>query len=146
MYGATVRFLIRDLDGRINVHATSILTQASYSALELPYGQFGVGRTNNYVEYLEAGIPSRFSSNVLRMTNIIPNAQLVIYPYPADDPSRWLAELYVAPGGYLLWVGIAVLCTVVALGIPVIILDRMEKIADEKEKKANAHFFSLDAL
>ena len=41
---------------------------------------------------------------------------------------RWLAELYVAPGGYLLWVGIAVLCTVVALGIPVIILDRMEKV------------------
>jgi len=40
------------------------LTQSAYNPLELPYMFLGIGRTNNYIENFNMGIPKAFSPSV----------------------------------------------------------------------------------
>ena len=72
------------------------MTQSAYCPLELPYMFLGIGKTNNYIENFNMGIPKAFDEEVRiyfyfvttfwkdlqkkSWTPIIPNSQLIVNP------------------------------------------------------------------
>ena len=57
--GAAVKYTITETDGSVRVHQGMQLAQSAYMALQTPYNLFGLGRTNNYVDYLYVGVTRR---------------------------------------------------------------------------------------
>jgi integrin alpha FG-GAP repeat containing protein 1 len=53
--GATYKYTILDTSGARSAAQVSQLPQTAYHALLTPYSFFGLGRTNNYVEFLSVG-------------------------------------------------------------------------------------------
>ena len=74
---------------------------------------------------------------------IIPNSQLIIFPYPPDDPASWTMELFISPSSRLLWVGVslAVACALL-LGL-IAFFHWRELKQDERDKKQTEHLFAF---
>jgi hypothetical protein len=90
----------------------------------MPYAFFGLGRTNNYIENLFAGVAH---GRVATLEMVIPNSKLVINP--GATPDEWHKELYLRPGQWIPWVGVTVLGTMVALAGVVLVLHLNEKVS-----------------
>lgn len=140
MPGMTFKFSVSDLDGVKHPRINTQLTQSTYAALQPPYHLFGLGRTNGYVEDFFFGkvFDSGHSKvNHQYKTAIIPNSQLVALPVPTYVPTKWELELYVSPSGHSLWVAIAVVSTLILIGLPILVLWRYEKFKDKKAKASS---------
>lgn len=143
MPGITFKFLITDMNGYYHTRVGSQLTQSSYSPLQTPYYMFGLGRTNGYVEEFYLGKGRILGNDMWKMwSGLMPNAQLVAIPAPADNTNGWIVELFVDPGAQSLWVAVAIVGTLILLGIPILILYRYEAIQDRREKQDKAHLIS----
>jgi integrin alpha FG-GAP repeat containing protein 1 len=143
MPGITYKFLITDMDGYYHTRAASQITQSTYLSLSTPYHMFGLGRTNGYVEEFYLGKGKISGLTMWKMWSaLMPNSQLVAIPSPADNTNGWTVELFIDPGASSLWVAIAVIGTLILLGIPIIILYRYEAIQDKREKQDKAHLIS----
>jgi hypothetical protein len=59
---------------------------------------------------------------------------------------RWTAELYVNPGGIIVWITIAVGGALIVIGTIVWIFTCYEKKQDAKTKKETEHLFSFKAM
>ena len=109
---------------------------------------FGLGRSPNFVDDLKVGIPQGkgTTDRVHDWSSIIPNAQVIVIPYPNDKPTDWMTKLLVTPSKLLLQTGgvLLGLCLLVA-GL-ILILHIKEKKEDEREKRKEAHKFHFDAL
>lgn len=82
-------------------------------------------------------------------SGVIPNSQLIIIPHqPEDskDPSGWKLELFINPSDYVGYVTMALFATLVILGIVVGVLNRFERLEDEREKRELLHEINFDAL
>lgn len=134
-------------DNWIQLAATQ-MSQSGQLTLELPYVIIGLGATPNFVEKLTVAVPPNTASNKLThtYTQMIPNSQLVVVPYPLDDPSRWLIKLFITPSRMILHAGIALGATLVVLAGLLAILQYREKIEDDKERKVQSQRFHYDAL
>ena len=121
--GASYKYTILDTSGRRSAAQVPQLPQTSYQALNTPYAFFGLGRTNNYIENLFAGAAH---GRVATLEMVIPNSKLVINP--GATPDEWHKELYLRPGQWIPWVGVAVLGTMVALAGVVLVLHLNEKV------------------
>ena len=121
--GASYKYTILDTSGRRSAAQVPQLSQTSYQALNTPYAFFGLGRTNNYIENLFAGAAH---GRVATLEMVIPNSKLVINP--GATPDEWHKELYLRPGQWIPWVGVAVLGTMVALAGVVLVLHLNEKV------------------
>jgi len=145
--GGIFKYTVRDMSGYTRVGMGIQLPQSAYLSLNTPYVLFGLGRTSNYIEEFFYGItinqPAHFSYWI---GSTIPNSQVVAIPYKPNDPSTWTLELYTSPSGIVFWVILAVLSSILVLGIIVFVLYRKEKKEDEKYKQDIAHLFSFDAL
>ncbi|XP_053402871.1 T-cell immunomodulatory protein-like [Mercenaria mercenaria] len=87
--GPVVRYKTTDLSGDPQHKIAFQLSQSAYMPLQLPYSVFGLGQTPNFVDTLQVGIPTNTSEKLTRdWTSVIPNSQLLIIPYPINDPSR----------------------------------------------------------
>eukprot|EP01101_Sappina_pedata_P002682 TRINITY_DN128_c0_g1_i1.p1 TRINITY_DN128_c0_g1~~TRINITY_DN128_c0_g1_i1.p1 ORF type:complete len:701 (-),score=215.46 TRINITY_DN128_c0_g1_i1:81-2183(-) len=146
--GGTFKFTVTETSGEIRVTTGSALSQSSPLSLQTPYIVFGLGRTNDYIQILFYGVPVKNSGDIHYSSQvcIVPNAQVVAFPYPLDHPEEWKIELYVSPSGFTLWVVVAIFFTVVLLALIIFFLHQREKAQDEMEKKKMAHLFSFDAL
>ncbi|WVF71448.1 hypothetical protein IAT40_006252 [Kwoniella sp. CBS 6097] len=60
--------------------------------------------------------------------------------------SEWKTQLYLKPGDWVPWVGIAVLGTVLTLGSVVVWLNEREKKEDENERRRALHAINFQAL
>ncbi|WVQ99391.1 hypothetical protein IAU59_006524 [Kwoniella sp. CBS 9459] len=60
--------------------------------------------------------------------------------------TEWRSQLYLKPGDWVPWVGIAVLGTVLTLGTVVVWLNEREKKEDEKERRRALHAINFQAL
>ncbi|OCF36855.1 hypothetical protein I316_01452 [Kwoniella heveanensis BCC8398] len=60
--------------------------------------------------------------------------------------TEWKSQLYLKPGDWVPWVGIAVLGTVLTLGSVVVWLNEREKKEDEKERRRALHAINFQAL
>ncbi|CAB4001548.1 Hypothetical predicted protein [Paramuricea clavata] len=146
--GPCVKYVTTGLHGNTKVASATQLSQAAYFALQPPYIVFGLGRTPNFVEELIVGLPRSRTSpiRVHTWTSIIPNSQVIIIPYPPDDPSAWTSMLLVTPSRLFLLTGGALLATCVFIAALVGVLHWREKREDRREKQEAAHKFHFDAM
>ncbi|KAI9311839.1 hypothetical protein BX666DRAFT_1992962 [Dichotomocladium elegans] len=147
--GATLKFTVLDTAGHKRAHLVSQLAQTSYMALQTPYCLIGLGRTNNYVEEMFAGVTRHQEHNYLFYEGVIPNSQLIFIPYQPEnvhDSSTWEVELYIQPGDYVPWVLVVLIAAACMLGIVVVVLYWMEKREDELERRKALHIINFDAL
>lgn len=126
-----------------NQESTSVqIPQSAYFSLHLPYTIFGLGRTPNFVDSLTVGLSNRNRT----WTQLIPNSQMVVVPWPSDEPSRWKAQLFVTPSK-LIWMSVLSLgatCAVITLII--LVLHIKEKREDKLEKLQETERFHFDAM
>src|SRR5262249_21315909 len=111
----------------------SQLSQSSYMALQLPYVVIGLGTTPNFVEHLFVSILTPFGDpNVVAVrkewTQIIPNSQLVISPYPRQTPYYWKMQLFITPSNNILKTAISLASTMFLLIILIALLQLREKV------------------
>jgi integrin alpha FG-GAP repeat containing protein 1 len=141
MVGVTTKFVVTELDGSVSTATGVQLPQLGGNNLASPYAYFGLGRTNNYLEYFYMG----FSNGETREWNgLIPNSQVIALPYPPNSPDDWELELFISPSAVIVWV-------VFTLGIGLLILGAQaawfryrEHKEDKAEKQRTAHVFSFD--
>ncbi|XP_076113083.1 T-cell immunomodulatory protein-like isoform X4 [Mytilus galloprovincialis] len=146
--GPVVKYTTEDNEGRLQIGIASQLTQSAHFSLQLPFTVFGLGQTPNFVDTLEVSIPypTGKSARKKSWTAVIPNSQLIIIPYPNDDPSSWINKLFITPSRLVLLTGAALLGTCGFLAGIVGILHWREKIEDKKEKLIDSHKFHFDAM
>ncbi|KAL0488208.1 hypothetical protein AKO1_015330 [Acrasis kona] len=144
MPGICYKFYITDMVGNYKIRAATQLTQTTHMSLQTPYHMFGLGRTNGYIEEFYLGKSSVTSGNSMwkMWSALMPNSQLVAIPSPAYDTDGWTVELFVDPSTQSIWVAVAVVGTLLLLGVPIIILYRYEAILDQREKRDKAHLIS----
>ncbi|XP_044731670.1 T-cell immunomodulatory protein [Chrysoperla carnea] len=118
------------------------LPQSAHFSLNLPFTIFGLGRTPNFVDTLTVGLSNRSRD----WTQIIPNSQMVVIPWPTDEPSKWKAQLFVTPSKLILMsvAGLTGLCGIITLII--LGLYWKERQEDRKERLQESHRFHFDAM
>jgi integrin alpha FG-GAP repeat containing protein 1 len=87
--GGTFKFTLNDLSGTAHVAQGVQLQQSGYLALQTPYVMFGLGRTSNYIEEIFMGVPiSNGKEHYNSWICIIPNSQVIGFPYPPSSPAE----------------------------------------------------------
>nr|XP_046205613.1 T-cell immunomodulatory protein-like isoform X2 [Oncorhynchus gorbuscha] len=125
------------------------LSQSAHLSLQLPYTVLGLGRSANFLDHLYVGIPRPLGDKDVRKqewTAIIPNSQLIVIPYPHNEPRSWSAKLYLTPSNIVLLTAIALSGVCVFILVIIGILHWQEKKADDREKRQEAHRFHFDAM
>ncbi|OQR70284.1 T-cell immunomodulatory protein-like [Tropilaelaps mercedesae] len=118
--------------------------QTGHGSLLMPYVLFGLGLSPNFVEKLQVRMPGLNHSH--QWIQIIPNSQILVIPYPADDPSLWQSKLFIRPSRKILHTVFALISIVCVNLIVVFSLHLREKKADRIERQQLAHKFNFDAM
>lgn len=140
--GPRISYQTTTQEGDLRCGASAQLPQSAHFSLNLPYTIFGLGRTPNFVDYLTVGL----SNHSRDWPQIIPNSQMVVIPWPVDQPNKWKAQLFVTPSKLILMslAGLTGLCGVIVVIIG--ILHWKEKQEDRKERLSESHRFHFDAM
>ncbi|UYV74177.1 ITFG1 [Cordylochernes scorpioides] len=145
--GPMIRYETYKPNGEFETGVAGQLYQSAYFSLQLPYCLFGLGQMPNFVEKLTISLPMNSSiSRERAWTQIIPNSQLVVIPYPSTNPSRWINKLFVTPSHLVIMTGIALLGTCGIIALLIALLHLKEKSEDRREKLQEAHRFNFDAM
>ncbi len=80
-YGTEFTYTYTDLQGDRHVGIGIQAPQNAHSALQLPYGLVGIGRSSNYIEHLHISYPVTVQPNSRVWSPIIPNSQIIIKPH-----------------------------------------------------------------
>ncbi|MFT7816791.1 T-cell immunomodulatory protein [Arapaima gigas] len=147
--GPYVMYTSVDSNGYLKNASAGQLSQSAHLSLQLPYTVLGLGRSANFLDHLYVGIPRPSGDGVVRKqewTAIIPNSQLIVIPYPHDDPRSWSAKLYLTPSNIVLLTAIALIGVCIFILVIIGILHWQEKKADDREKRQEAHRFHFDAM
>lgn len=140
--GPRIEYKTTTPGGKPQHGASAQLPQSAYFSLNLPYTIFGLGRTPNFVDTLTVGL-----SNHSRVwTQLIPNSQMIVIPWPIEHPEKWKAQLFVTPSKLILMSVFALGGTCVIIMFIIIGLYIKEKREDKIEKLAEAHRFHFDAM
>eukprot|EP00474_Spongospora_subterranea_P000997 CRZ01455.1 hypothetical protein [Spongospora subterranea] len=138
--GVTIKFTVSDTNGVSRIVSGGQLSQSSYRSLQSPYVFTGLARTFSYIEQFSVGIST---GSVGTWTAMIPNSQLVVFPYSPDSPDQWVIELFLNPSTNILWVAVAVAMTSVALIASIVILHWRHLKADMLQQRKAEHFFTF---
>ncbi len=76
-------------------------------------------------------------------TGIIPNAQLVVSPYPTDTPASWTIDMYIRSSGFEFWVICAVFSGLLATGIAILVFKFREFREDKKGAEKQKQLFHM---
>ncbi|KAM9301497.1 T-cell immunomodulatory protein [Gastrophryne carolinensis] len=147
--GPYIRYTTVDANGYLKNASAGQLSQSAHMALQLPYNVLGLGRSANFLDHLYVGIPRPPGERQMRRqewTAIIPNSQLIVIPYPNEQPKSWSAKLYLTPSNIVLLTAIALIGVCVFILAIIGILHWQEKKADDREKRQEAHRFHFDAM
>ncbi|XP_005091341.1 T-cell immunomodulatory protein [Aplysia californica] len=146
--GPTAKFESTNPSGGEQIGIASQLTQSAYFSLQLPFMLFGLGRTPNFVDELEVGIPYPSGQSPRRhsWSTIIPNSHVIVVPYPVSSPGSWKHELYITPSRLVLLTGVSLLGTCAFIAIIVGLLQWRERMEDKREKLQEAQRFHFDAM
>lgn len=141
--GAVFKFAYTDLEGVAHTAIGGQIMQSGYLALSPPYVTFGLGRTNTFIDTFFFGIGLNETTHSRSWVSIVPNAQIIIFPYPHDQPDEWILELFVSPTSHLFWVCISWASVLTLLAIVIGYLHLREKREDEKEKRKHQLLFTF---
>ncbi|XP_060898478.1 T-cell immunomodulatory protein [Labrus mixtus] len=147
--GPYVMYTTVDSNGYLKNASAGQLSQSAHFSLQLPYTVLGLGRSANFLDHLYVGIPRQLGETAIRKkewTAIIPNSQLIVIPFPHNNPRSWSAKLYLTPSNSVLLTAIALIGVCVFILVIIGILHWQEKKADDREKRQEAHRFHFDAM
>uniref|UniRef100_A0A3Q2NPB4 Integrin alpha FG-GAP repeat containing 1 n=1 Tax=Fundulus heteroclitus TaxID=8078 RepID=A0A3Q2NPB4_FUNHE len=147
--GPYVMYTTVDSNGYLKNASAGQLSQSAHFSLQLPYTVLGLGRSANFLDHLFVGIPRQHGETEVRKqewTAIIPNSQLIVIPYPRNNPRSWSAKLYLTPSNSVLLTAIALIGVCVFILVIIGVLHWKEKKADDREKRQEAHRFHFDAM
>lgn len=118
------------------------MPQSAYFSLHLPYTVFGLGRTPNFVDFIEIGLAKQSR----RWPQTIPNSQIFVIPAPLDQPANWKIQLFVTPSKIIIksvfaLLGICFVILLIILGLHI-----KERREDKLEKLQEAQRFHFDAM
>ena len=68
---------------------------------------------------------------------IIPNSRLVVIPYPYNQTNNWELRLYLEARQQL-YVAAVLACSLLTLGLVILVLELRERMQDAREKRALA--------
>ncbi|XP_059928257.1 T-cell immunomodulatory protein isoform X1 [Gadus macrocephalus] len=129
--GPYVMYTTVDSNGNLKNASAGQLSQSAHLSLQLPYIVLGLGRSANFLDHLYVGIPRPPGETDIRRkewTAIIPNSQLIVIPYPHNQPRSWSAKLYLTPSSIVLLTAIALIGVCVFILIIIGILHWKEKV------------------
>lgn len=133
--GPFVCYETSNVDGLLIKGCSTQLSQSSHFSLQMPYSVFGLGQTPNFVETVTASIPSGQVQPVRksRWTQIVPDAQVVLIPYPPNQTVYWISKLFYTPSRIVFstLITLGAMCAILAIIIG--ILHRKEVIEDLTE-------------
>eukprot|EP00475_Leptophrys_vorax_P005129 TRINITY_DN1307_c0_g1_i2.p1 TRINITY_DN1307_c0_g1~~TRINITY_DN1307_c0_g1_i2.p1 ORF type:complete len:655 (-),score=145.73 TRINITY_DN1307_c0_g1_i2:1190-3154(-) len=142
--GAVTKFYVTDLNGQYLARSGVQLSQSSHGSLGAPYSMFGLGRTNNYIETFFMGFPDGANEDHwYSWSGMIPNSQILVFPYSIDNPASWTLELVISPSDSVMYVIVALIACMIALGGVIGVFHWKERQQDEVEKKKQEHFFTF---
>lgn len=147
--GPAITYSIVTADGDMQKSLSTQLSQTAQMALQLPYTIFGLGRNYNFVEVLKLGIPRQLNmsqTTTSSFTQIIPNSQLIVIPYPRNNPDLWVSKLYIQPSKAMLMTAGALVGTCLFVAAIIAVLHHREKKQDYREKQQDSHKFHFDAM
>lgn len=137
--GPRIAYYTTKPDGDKQESTSVQIPQSAYFSLHLPYTIFGLGRTPNFVDKLTVGL----SHQNRTWTQLIPNSQMVVVPWPPDEPSRWKAQLFVTPSK-LIWMSVLSLsATCVVIMLIILVLHIKERREDKFERLQETERFHL---
>lgn len=101
--GSFVCYETVDMDGKNIKSCNTQLSQSAHFALQTPYSVFGLGETPNFVDKIFASIPTPGDRAVRksRWTQIVPDAQVLIIPYPPNETDSWICKLFYTPSSII---------------------------------------------
>uniref|UniRef100_A0A673ZKI2 Integrin alpha FG-GAP repeat containing 1 n=1 Tax=Salmo trutta TaxID=8032 RepID=A0A673ZKI2_SALTR len=132
--GPYVSYTTVDSNGYLKNASAGQLSQSAHLSLQLPYTVLGLGRSANFLDHLYVGIPRPLGDKDVRKqewTAIIPNSQLIVIPYPHNEPRSWSAKLYLTPSNIVLLTAIALIGVCVFILVIIGILHWQEKVRTE---------------
>lgn len=140
--GPSISYKTTTQEGQLRHGVSAQLPQSAHFSLSLPYTIFGLGRTPNFVDYVTVGL----SDHSKFWTQIIPNSQMVVIPWPVHEPWKWKAQLFVTPSKLIL-MSVAALTAVCGMITVIIgVLHWKERQEDKKERLSESHRFHFDAM
>ncbi len=117
------------------------LSQSTHFALQMPYVIFGLGDIPNFIENLTVSIPSgKMQIRQQTWFEMIPDARIVIIPFPANQTDRWIQKLYLNPSHFALstLITLTSFCCICVIIIAILHKQELsEDVADHKEYKKN---------
>lgn len=175
MPGPSIVYSMTSSTGGLQKACAGQMSQTSHFALQLPFTLFGLGRNWNFIDLLEVGIEmhkssdkfidsnsqnepnspdsdmvilssSKLAEHTAAFTQIIPNSQLVVIPFPPNNPSSWITKLFITPSRALVLTALALIATCLFVGFVIIVLHIREKGQDKLEKRQQAQRFHFDAM
>jgi integrin alpha FG-GAP repeat containing protein 1 len=135
--GVTTKFTVTLMSGRKRLRQGAQLTQSAYLPLQAPYQFFGLGRTNNYIEEFSMGMPRTAGRHHQRWVAIIPNSQLIMFPYEPWKPENWSLELFVSPSSSLVLVVGVLAAVLTLLALLIAFFHWKERKQDESESQSS---------
>lgn len=153
--GSSTSIEITNKNGRTIRMKAAQSTQSNMFALQLPYVTFGLGDIPSFVEFVQLCVGKPIPlPNALALradqglqpgvwrtwTQMIPNSQVVVVPYPIDKPYYWRTSLYINPSRLILYIAVvmAVLCVILVCAI--IVLQIKEKREDDQMNKSGDRY------
>ncbi|XP_059622526.1 T-cell immunomodulatory protein [Phlebotomus argentipes] len=140
--GPRIAYYTITQDGYPQEGTSAQIPQSAYFALHLPYTIFGLGRTPNFVDSITVGLSNQSKT----WTQLIPNSQVIVVPWPIKEPWRWKAQLFVTPSKLILMSMVALGGTCLVIMLIILGLYIKEKREDKLEKLQEAHRFHFDAM
>lgn len=152
--GPSMKYTILSAAGEKQMSCATQLTQSSHFALQLPFTIMGLGRNWNFIDSMEMGIPlqrvnsSHNEDSVLKahFTQIIPNSQIKIIPFPIDQPELWITKLLITPSKAMLLTAGSLIATCLFVAGIIAVLHYREKQVDKRERRQEAQKFHFDAM
>lgn len=140
--GPKISYKTTTQEGTLRHAVSAQLSQSAHFSLNLPYSIFGLGRTPNFVDSLTVGMSNHSKS----WTQIIPNSQMVVIPWPPYDSSSWKAQLFVTPSQLIVMSVMALTGVCGLITVIIAVLHWRERHEDKKERMSESHRFHFDAM
>lgn len=140
--GPKVFYVTTTQEGDPRKAVATQIPQSAHFSLNLPYVIFGLGRTPNFIDTLTVQIYGKDR----QWTQLIPNSQMVVIPYPIKDPYSWKVQLFVTPSKLIVQSVLALLATCILISFIIAALYWKERKEDHLERLQEAHRFHFDAM
>merc|ERR1711991_1064015 len=111
------------------------MMRTAYDALDTPYHIFGLGQSNNYVDYYGVGVA--FEHTVVDV-GVFGRSHAMAMPFPLDAPEQWILRQFLTPSEASFFVLCGILACVLVMASVIGFLVAKERRADIIERKSKS--------